>query len=255
MRLFDTHAHYEDERFSSDRYALIASLPEAGVEYVANVGCNVDGSRFAIGLAEKFNHVYAVIGIHPHDADEFSEEAIGEIEKLSRHEKVVAIGEIGLDYHYNFSPRDVQKNAFRCQMELAEKLNLPVCIHNREAHEDCMNIIREYPNVTGVFHCYSGSLETAREIVKLGYMISFTGVITFKNAKKFGPIIASLPEDRIMIETDCPYLAPEPFRGKRNSSLYVYRVAEEIGRIRNIAPEEAAKLTTENALRFYRIKG
>ncbi len=254
MILFDSHAHYEDERFDEDRDALLASLPNEGVKYIANVGCSVKGSRFAVELAEKYEHVYAVIGVHPHEADELDDESIAELEKLSLNSKVIAIGEIGLDYHYDFAARDVQRSAYRRQMELARKLGLPVCIHDREAHEECLNMAKEFPDVPGVFHCYSGSLETAHELVKIGYMLGFTGVITFKNAKKFEPIISSLPLDRIMIETDCPYLAPEPFRGSRNSSEYVYRVAEKIAEIRCMDVEEIAAITTENAKRFYGIK-
>ena len=254
MILFDSHAHYEDERFDEDRDELLSSLPSEGVKYIANVGCSVKGSRFAIELADKYEHVYAVIGVHPHEAEELNDESLAEIEKMASHKKVVAIGEIGLDYHYDFAPRDVQRSAYRRQMELARKLGLPVCIHDREAHAECVAMAKEFSDVPGVFHCYSGSLETAQELIKIGYMIGFTGVITFKNARKFEPIIASLPMDRIMIETDCPYLAPEPFRGKRNSSEYVYRVAEKIADVKCISVEEAAMITTENAKRFYGIK-
>lgn len=253
MMLFDSHAHYNDKRFTEDRDTLLSGLSAAGVGYVANIGCSIESSRESIALAEKYPFVYAAVGIHPHDAEEAQEDAIDELRIMASHEKVRAIGEIGLDYYYNNSPRDVQKAWFHRQMTLARELKMPVIIHDRDAHGDCLEICQAYPDITGVFHCYSGSFEFAKQVLKLGYMLSFTGVITFKNAQKFEEIIRYVPMDRIMVETDCPYLAPEPMRGKRNHSGYMRYTAEKIAEIKGISFEEVAKYTTENAFRFYGI--
>jgi len=252
--LFDTHAHYDDPAFDEDRDALLASLPEHSVGYVTNIGCDADSSRFAVRLAEQYPHVYAAIGIHPHEAAKASDGDYTELARLAHAcPKVRAIGEIGLDYHYDFAPRDRQREVFSRQMELAQSLGLPVCIHDREAHADCFDVVRSYPAVRGVFHCYSGSLEYAKPLLKLGWMFSFTGVITFKNARKFSDILRALPLESILIETDCPYLAPEPLRGQRNDSTLVHFVAEKLAEVRGIPFEEAAQATTENAKRFFGI--
>ena len=250
--LFDTHAHYDDSAFDEDRDALLSSLPAQGVGYVTNIGCDAESSRFAVALAEKYPHVYAAIGVHPHVAAKAVDADYEELRRLVRAcPKVRAIGEIGLDYHYDFAPRDVQREVFARQMELARDLNLPVCIHDREAHADCFDVVRAYPEVRGVFHCYSGSLEYARPLLKLGWLFSFTGVITFKNARKFADILRALPLESMLVETDCPYLTPEPFRGRRNDSTFVRYTAAKLAEIRGIAPEEAESATTENAKRFY----
>ena len=251
--LFDTHAHLNDRAFDTDREELLAGFAARGVSYVLNAGCDLESSRQVIAMAEKYPWLYAAVGSHPDSADEVNEELIVLYRELVRHEKVKAIGEIGLDYHYEDIPRELQQKAFRMQMALAQEVNLPVIVHEREAHEDGMAIVKEFPGVTGVFHCYSGSAEMARQLVDLGWYIGFTGVLTFKNARKAVETAASIPLDRIVLETDCPYMAPEPFRGKRNDPGYLPKMAEKLAQIRGITPEEAAAVTTENAKRLYRI--
>ena len=250
---FDTHAHYDDEAFDLDRHELISSLPQQGVSLVLNPGCNMASSKNVVDLAEKYPHVYAAVGVHPHDADEMDESSIDALRSLASSKKVMAIGEIGLDYHYDFSPRDIQRKWFYEQMCLAKELGLPVIIHEREACEDCLNIVTQFPDVLGVYHCYSGSWETAKTILKQGWYISFTGAITFKNARKSHEVIANMPLDRIMIETDSPYLAPVPMRGKRNSSVNLPYIAAKIGELRSMPAEEVAALTMENGKRFFGI--
>ena len=251
--LFDTHAHMDDRAFREDRDALIAGLPEKGVGLVMNPGCSLESSRNAVALAEKYPHVYAAVGSHPDVADEVNDTVLDEYRKLCKLQKVMAIGEIGIDYHYEDIPRDLQKRAFRMQLELAREVKLPVIVHERDAHEDGMAIVKEFPDVTGVFHCYSGSAEMARQLVDLGWYIGFTGVLTFKNARKAIETAASIPLDRIVLETDCPYMAPEPFRGKRNDPGYIYRMAEKLAEIRGLSVEEIQNITTENGKRLYQI--
>ena len=252
--LFDTHAHLDDRAFHEDREALITGLPEKGVDLVMNPGCSLESSRHAVALAEKYDHVYAAVGSHPDVASEVNAAVLEEYRKLCKlNAKVKAIGEIGIDYHYEDIPREIQLRAFRLQMELAQELGLPVIVHEREAHEDGMAVVREFPNVTGVFHCYSGSAEMARQLVDRGWYIGFTGVLTFKNARKAIETAASIPLDRIVLETDCPYMAPEPFRGKRNDPGYLYRMAEKLAEIRGLSLEEIQTITTENGKRLYRI--
>ena len=251
--LFDTHAHLNDPVFDEDRDALISGLPQARLSLVMNPGCSLENSRQAIAIAEKYPFVYAAVGTHPDTADEVDESVIEEYRRLCRHEKVKAIGEIGLDYYYEDIHREIQQKAFRMQMELAREVDLPVIIHQRDACEDTMQIIRDYPEVTGVFHCFSASAEVARQLVKKGWYIGFTGVLTFKNARKAVEAAQAIPLDRIVLETDCPFMAPEPFRGKRNDPGYLYRMAERLAEIRGISPEEAAAITLENGKRLYRI--
>ena len=251
--LFDTHAHMDDRAFREDRDALLAGLPEKGVGLVMNPGCSLESSRNAVALAEKYPHVYAAVGSHPDVADEVNETVLDEYRKLCKLPRVKAIGEIGIDYHYEDIPRDLQKHAFRMQMELAQEVNLPVIVHERDAHEDGMAIVKEFPDVTGVFHCYSGSAEMARQLVDLGWYIGFTGVLTFKNARKAIETAASIPLDRIVLETDCPYMAPEPFRGKRNDPGKLYRMAEKLAEIRGVSVEEIHRITAQNGKRLYRI--
>ncbi|MBR6748740.1 MAG: TatD family hydrolase [Clostridia bacterium] len=252
--LFDTHAHMDADAFDADRRDILAALPGQGVGLVMNPGCSFPSSLDAIALAETYDYIYAAVGSHPDAADEVDDELIGKYRELCKqHPKVKAIGEIGLDYHYEDIPRDIQQRAFRLQMELARELNLPVIVHEREAHEDGLRIVDEFPTVTGVFHCYSGSLEMAKELIKRGWYIGFTGVLTFKNARKAIEVAANIPIDRIVIETDCPYMAPDPFRGKRNDPGKLYRMAEKLAELRGISPEEARRITTENGKRLYRI--
>ena len=252
--LFDTHAHLNDPAFDPDREEIMAGLAQKGIGLVMNAGCSLESSRDIVAMAERYPWLYASVGSHPDSADEVTEDVIESYRQLCRHEKVKAIGEIGLDYYYEDIPREIQKNAFRMQMALAKELDMPVIIHEREAHDDGMRIVKEFPGVTGVFHCYSGSAEMARQLVNMGWYIGFTGVLTFKNARKAVETAASIPLERIVLETDCPFMAPEPYRGKRNDPGYLPRMAEKLAEIRGITPEEAAKITTENAKRLYRIE-
>lgn len=253
--LFDTHAHIDDRAFDQDREQLLEALPQKGIGLLVNPGCTLASSRAACGLARKYPYIYAAVGSHPDAADEVTEECLEEYRRLVRENpKVVAIGEIGLDYHYEDIPREIQKRAFRMQLDLARELNLPVIVHEREAHEDGLNILRDFPEVTGVFHCFSGSAEMARQLVKKGWYVGFTGVLTFKNARRALEAAAAVPRDRVVIETDCPYMSPEPFRGQRNDPGRVYRMAQALAALWQISPEEAQAITYENGKRLYRLK-
>ena len=252
--LFDTHAHYYVSAFDGDRDQVLSSLPEAGVGLVLCPGCDLPSSRQAIRLAETYPFLYAAAGVHPEDALGLPEDWLDQVREMAAHPRVKAVGEIGLDYYWKEVPRDLQKEVFRAQMALARELDLPVIVHNREAHRDCLSIVREFPGVRGVFHCYSGSAEDAKTLVKLGWHLSFTGTITFKNARKAPEVIAAVPLERIMVETDAPYMAPAPFRGRRCDSRYVYRMAETIAEIKGIAREEVERVTTENGMRLFGIR-
>ena len=252
--LFDTHAHMDDEAFSADREELLSSLPSQGLALVMNPGCSLSSSRNASRLSQTYGYIYAAVGSHPDVADEVNEEVLEQYRRLvAENPKIKAIGEIGLDYHYEDIPREIQLKAFRMQMALAKELNLPAIVHEREAHEDGMKVADEFPEVTGVFHCYSGSAEMAKELVKRGWYIGFTGVLTFKNARKAVEVAKAIPLDRIVLETDCPYMSPEPFRGKRNDPGKLYRMAEKLAEIRGLTLEEIHTITTENGKRLYRI--
>jgi TatD DNase family protein len=252
--LFDTHAHYDDGAFDADRRELLAAMPSENVGLIVNPGCTVESSRTAVALAAAFPHVYAAVGIHPENCGDFVPEQMTEIRALAQEDKVVAIGEIGLDYYWPENPpRDLQQQVLRAHMTLAQELDLPVIIHDREAHADTVSIVKEFPAVTGVFHCFSGSVEMAWELLKMGWMLSFNGAITFKNARKAPEVIAEIPMDRIMIETDAPYLTPVPFRGKRNDSSYVRLVAEKIAEIKGLTPDDVEQITWENGKRFFKI--
>ena len=252
--LFDTHAHLDDRAFDEDRAELLANLPGQGLALVMNPGCSLESSRNVVKIAAEHDYIYAAVGSHPDVADEVNEAVIAEYRTLCKlNPKVKAIGEIGLDYHYEDIPRDIQLKAFRMQMELARELGLPVIVHEREAHEDGMAVVREFSDVTGVFHCYSGSAEMARQLVDKGWYIGFTGVLTFKNARKAVEVAVSIPLERIVLETDCPYMAPEPFRGKRNDPGKLYRMAEKLAEIRGLSVEEIHEITTKNGKRLYRI--
>lgn len=253
MILYDSHAHYDDSRFDLDRDEVILSAHHGGVAFINNIGSNIQSSRESIALAEKFDFVYATVGVHPSDTHGMTDDDIDILKALAKHKKVVAIGEIGLDYHYDDTSEEEQKRWFSPQLEIAKELNLPVVIHDRESRGDCLKILKEQGISNGVIHCFSGSAETAKEFLKMGMDISFTGVITFKNARRAIEALKIIPMDRLMIETDCPYMAPEPFRGKRNHSGYVIKVAEKIAEIKGMGVEEVAKITTENAKRFFNI--
>lgn len=252
--LFDTHAHFDDEQFDADRDEVLKSLKSYGVGNIVNIGSSMKTSRTSVALAEKYDFVYAAVGVHPSETGELCETDIDELKRLAANPKVRAIGEIGLDYHY---PDDVepsiQKKWFVRQLELAKELNMPVVIHDRESKGECLEILKEHKISNGVVHCFSGSAETAREILKLGMMISFTGVLTFKNAKKAIAACAAVPLDRLMIETDCPYMSPEPHRGRRNFSGYVEFVARKMAEIKGVSYDELVDITERNAKRFYGI--
>lgn len=248
---FDSHAHLDDPRFDADREEIFAALAEQGP--VMNVGCDLASSERSVALAQKYPFVYAAVGSHPDDADHVDGRLLNAYRRLCAEEKVRAIGEIGLDYHYEDVPRAQQIVAFEQQLELAEALKLPVIVHEREAHGDAMDIVMRHPDVRGVFHCFSGSKEMALWLVERGWYIGFTGVLTFKNARRAVEAAQALPLDRILIETDCPYMAPEPYRGRRNDSRYVPLVAAKLAELRGLTPEEAGRITAENAKRLFAI--
>ena len=252
---FDTHAHYYDDAFDADRDEVLSALPAAGVELALCPGCDLVSSRQSVALAERYPHLYAAVGFHPENLEGASLDQLSEIEAMASHPKVKAIGEIGLDYYWEKDPdkRKLQRDFCSAQLSLAEKLDLPVIFHDREAHKDSLDMVRAHPNARGVFHCYSGGVEDAKTLVIMGWMVSFTGVVTFKNARRALEVIEWLPMDRIMIETDAPYMAPEPYRGKRNDSRYVFRMAEAIAQVKGLTAEEVGRITTENGKRFFNI--
>ncbi|MDD2402144.1 MAG: TatD family hydrolase [Clostridia bacterium] len=250
---FDTHAHLDDEQFTEDRVDVISRLREAGVELVINVGCNMQSSLKSVEITKEYDFIYGAVGIHPHDASDLNEESLGQLRELAREPRIVAVGEIGLDYYYDYSPRELQKKCFREMIGMAKELKLPIIIHDRDAHEDTLKIVKEEKanEVGGVFHCYSGSWEMAKEVMKLGFYMAIGGAVTFKNAKKVVEVAQEIPLDHLLIETDCPYLAPVPYRGKRNEPAYVSKVAERIAEIKGISIEEVAKATLENGKRLF----
>ncbi|GFZ34121.1 hydrolase TatD [Clostridium zeae] len=239
FNIFDTHAHYDDKSFDDDREKVITDIQDNGVIGVLNCGSSLYGAEMSVKLSEQYDIFYAAVGIHPENADEFNEGSFERIKELAKNKRVKAIGEIGLDYYWEENPpREVQKNVFRAHMKLAEELGLPVIIHDREAHGDTLEIMKEFMNVKGIVHCFSGSVEFAKECLKLGYYIGFTGVVTFKNAKKILEVANEVPLDRMLVETDCPYMAPVPFRGKRNQSDYIRYIVEKLADIKGLDPKE-----------------
>jgi len=250
---FDTHAHYTDESFDTDRDETLESVFQSGVGLILNASSDLDSSLKSLALAEKYPGIYAAVGWHPHEAKSFDQASETLIRRWCTQAKVRAIGEIGLDYYYDLSERDVQKKVFLKQMNLARELKLPVVIHDREAHADCLEIVHQFSDVLGEFHCYSGSAEMAKEILSLGWYLGFTGAITFKNARKALEVIEMCPIDRILIETDCPYLTPVPHRGKRNDSRYLPLMAEKIAEIKGLSTEKVAEITDRNGRRFFGI--
>ncbi len=254
MILFDTHAHYDSRQFHSDRDQVLSALPAQGVELVVNPGCDLASSQTAVELAGRYPFVYAAVGVHPEDCGDWEDGHIDRLRALAAQPKVVAVGEIGLDYYWPENPpKELQKRVFRAQLALAGELDLPAIVHDREAHGDCLDIVREFPRTRGVFHCFSGSAEMAMELVKLGWMISFTGVLTYKNARKAVEAAQAVPLDRIMIETDSPYMAPVPHRGKRNHSGYVGLICQRLAELKGITPDECSRITLENGRRFFQI--
>ncbi|MCR1899522.1 TatD family hydrolase [Irregularibacter muris] len=252
---FDSHAHLNDERFHEDRKQLIQEAIQENISYILNPGADLPSSKEAVMLAEKHDFIYAAVGVHPHDAKTVEEDSYKQLEELARHPKVKAIGEIGLDYYYDNSPREVQKQVFQRQIKLASKLDLPIIIHNRDAHEDTYHILEQHfrKNNGGVMHSYSGSVEMAQQFIALGLYLSISGPVTFKNARKAVEVVEKVPLDKLLIETDSPYLTPLPFRGKKNHPALVKYVAQKIAEIKNITVEEVAQQTTRNAKELFRI--
>lgn len=251
--IFDSHAHYDDPRFNEDREALLAAMAGHGVEKIMNIGNTTQANLAGIALAEQYPFIHCTVGVHPDQAPEMQPGYLDLLAQQSRHPKVHAIGEIGLDYFYDdASPREVQRRVFEEQLALAKDLALPVVIHNRDAHQDTLELLKKY-RPKGIMHCFSGSAELAQEVVRLGMYVGFTGVITFKNARKAVEAAAAVPLERLLVETDCPYMAPEPYRGKRCDSTMLHRMVEKLGELKGISPQEMADITWENACRIYGI--
>ena len=250
---FDSHAHLTEDCFAQDFDTVVDNMKAASVTGMMEIGFDLPSSEKAVQLAERFDWVHAAVGSHPDDAEQVNEARIAVYRGLCRNPRVKAIGEIGLDYHYEEPGREVQQRAFRMQLALAQELSMPVVIHEREAHEDGLRILEEFPTIRGVFHCFSGSYEMAKELIKRGWYIGFTGVVTFKNARKAVEVAQNIPLDRVLIETDCPYMAPEPFRGRRCDPSLVPYVAKKIADLRGLSPESVAAATAENAKRCFRI--
>ena len=248
---FESHAHYDDERFDEDRDTLLASFPAEGIETVVNASSDIKSSKASIALSEKYPFFYAAVGVHPHEVENITEADIDELRELSKHPKVVAIGEIGLDYYYDLSPRDLQRHWFKRQLELADELKMPVIIHSRDAAQECFDIIKNSNVRNGVIHCYSGSAEMAEEYIKMGFYIGIGGSLTFKNNKKGVETVERIPMEKILIETDSPYLAPIPYRGKRNDSRLLKYVVERISQIKNIPENDICNITKNNAQNLF----
>ena len=248
---FESHAHYDDGRFKNDREEILNLLPSCGIDYVINVGCDMKSSRESIKMAEKYDYIYAAVGVHPHDAENMKESDLDEIRQMSNHKKVVAIGEIGLDFYYDNSPRDVQRYWFKRQLEIVKELNKPVIIHSRDASQETFDIIKESGVKKGVIHCYSGSAQMAMDYVKMGFYIGVGGVVTFSNAKKLVEVVETIQLEQILIETDSHYLSPIPNRGKRNDSRNLQFVVEKIAKIKDISPEKVANITKLNAKQLF----
>ena len=256
MPIFDTHAHYYDDAFDADRIELLSSLPQRGVELVVCPGCDIESSEACLALAEQYSHIYAAVGFHPENLEGVTLADVDKVRELARRPKVVAVGEIGLDYYWVKTPeeRAFSRDFFDAQLSLSEELNLPAIVHDRDAHKDCLDIVRAHPNARGVFHCYSGSIEDAKVLVNKGWMLSFTGNITFKNARRAPEILQWLPLDSIMLETDAPYMAPEPYRGKRCDSTMISRSAELIAELKGLTADQVLDATFENGKRFFGLK-
>lgn len=255
MQYFDSHAHYDDKRFREDREEFLRELlPASGVSHIINIGCDVKSSEMSIRLADRYDYIYAAVGVHPHELYDMSSQTIAKLKKLSEHPKVVAIGEIGLDYYYDTHPRELQRFWFRQQLRLAEEVALPVVIHSREASQETFDIIQSTQVRRGSIHCYSGSAQMAMDYVKMGFHIGVGGVVTFSNAKKLVETVEAVPIEHILIETDCPYLSPNPNRGKRNDSSNLKYVVEKIAEIKKMTPEAVAKITAENAKSLFLTK-
>ena len=256
MELFDSHAHYDDKWFDEDRNEVLKSLPEQGVRYLVNCGTNIASSRVSIEMAQMYDFVWAAVGIHPQDAMSAPDDLEGELRPLFQYDKVCAFGEIGLDYHYDFSDPIKQKDVFSRQLILAGEVQKPVIIHDREAHRDVLDMVRnERAHLSGgIFHCFSGSVEMLRDVLDLGFYVSLGGAVTFKNARRLLDVVLYVPIDRLLLETDCPYMAPEPWRGKRNDSAKMIRTAERIAEIKGLTTEEVSAAAMRNAKSFFNIQ-
>lgn len=250
--LYDSHAHLDDSLFDGERREIIKKIKEAGVGRVNNIGADMESSRASIALADEYDFIYATVGVHPSGTHSMSVSDLDELREMAKHPKVVAIGEIGLDYHYDDTDPITQKKWFRAQLDLAKELGMPVVIHDRDSKGECIEILREKNISNGVVHCFSSSAETAAELLKMGFHISFTGVITFKNARRAIEALKAIPMDRLFIETDCPYMSPEPHRGTRNDSSRVIYIAKKIAEIKELPLEEVIRITTENAVKFFK---
>ena len=250
--IFDTHAHYDDDAFNEDREQLLAALPEQGIARVVDVGASLASCRKVLELMERYDYIYGAIGVHPSETAELDEESYSWLKEQCRKKKCLAVGEIGLDYYWPEPDREIQKKWFIRQMELAQEVNLPVIIHSRDAAQDTIEILKQFP-ANGVIHCYSYTKESAKEFLKMGYYFGIGGVLTFKNAKKLKEAVMEIPMDRILLETDSPYLAPEPNRGKRNSSLNIPYVVKELAQLKGITEEEVINITTENTKRLFHL--
>ncbi|HAN44797.1 MAG TPA: hydrolase TatD [Ruminococcaceae bacterium] len=250
--IFDSHAHYDDERFNEDRNEILSSLPAKGISHIVNAGCDIKSSETGIILSERHAFVYCAVGTHPHSAAEMQDGYIEHYKKLAQNKKVVAIGEIGLDYHYDFSPREAQVKVFEQQLELAKQLNLPVIIHSREATQQTLDILKKH-RPFGVVHCFTGAPEVAEEYLKLGMFIGFSGAVTFKNAKKVAAAAKLVPLDKMLIETDCPYMSPEPFRGRRCDSSLIEYTAGRLAEIKGLTPQQIIDHTCNNAKKLFGI--
>ena len=253
--IFDTHAHYDDEAFDADRGALLSAMPEQGVGLILGPGCDIETSQKAVALAEQYPHVYAAAGYHPENCAPYTPVDLDVLRELAKHPKVVAIGEIGLDYYWEQNPpKEFQQEVFRAQLALAQELHLPVIVHDRDAHADCLEIIKEFPAVRGVFHCFSGSVEMARELWKRDWYTGFDGPVTYKNARKTVEVAAEVPLDKLLLETDSPYLSPVPKRGERNDSRNIAHIAAKIAEIRGMTADEIIRISRENGKRLFHIK-
>lgn len=255
MPIFDTHAHYYDDAFDADRHELLSSLPSRGVELVVCPGCDIESSEACLSLAEQYDHIYAAVGFHPENLEGVTLNEVDKVRELARRPKVVAVGEIGLDYYWVKTPeeRAFSREFFDAQLSLSEELKLPAIVHDRDAHKDCLDMVRAHPDARGVFHCYSGSIEDAKVLVDKGWMLSFTGNVTFKNARRAPEILRWLPLDHIMLETDAPYMAPEPYRGKRCDSTMIALSAALIAELKGLSVEQVLDATFENGKRFFNL--
>ena len=253
--IFDTHAHYDDEAFDADRDALLGAMPEQGVGLILDPGCDLKTSQKAVALAEQFPHVYAAVGYHPENCAPYTSADLDTLREMAKNPKVIAIGEIGLDYYWEQNPpKAFQQEVFRAQLALAQALNLPVIVHDREAHADCLEIVKEFPAVRGVFHCFSGSVEMARELWKRGWYTGFDGPVTYKNARKTVEVAQEAPLDKLLLETDSPYMAPVPVRGTRNDSRNVAHIAQKIAEIRDMTADEVIRISRENGKRLFGVE-